>query len=324
MNDKILTISIAAYNVASVIDDCLASLVSSRYIDQLDIIVVDDGSKDDTPQHVESFVEKYPNSIRYVGKENGGHGSTINTSLKLAKGKYFKVIDGDDWVDTKEFDRLIEFLNQATEDLVLTDYDEVYSHSSTPVHVLPYLDRNIEYNLSSLINFDYLPMHAITVKLDTYLQKNEMISEHRFYVDTEFVYFVLSSINNFIITNGSVYQYRLDQPTQSVSSMGIFKHIEDLPYILLRLLGLYSKESNIDSDRSQILFNIIASRYKLLFYWFSIITDSSKDAILINFDKTVKKNYTSVYNRISIGKYALIRLNYSLGLAIVRAMRKLV
>lgn len=295
MSNKILTISIAAYNVESVIHDCLNSLVSSQYIEQLDIIVVDDGSKDDTFQCVKPFVAKYPNSIRYIVKENGGHGSTINTSLRLAQGKYFKVIDGDDWVDPKAFDSLVEYLEDSSIDLVLTNYNEIYDHNNVNVQILADLNRNECYSLLSLTTIDYLPMHSITVKLETYLRKNLMISEHRFYVDTEFVYFVLSSINSFIILNQSVYQYRLGQENQSVSSIGIFNHIEDLPYILLRLLNLYDKEKFNDISREKILFNIIQSRYRLLFYWFSILTESDKDYILKDFDKFVKAYYLSIW-----------------------------
>lgn len=323
MSDKILTISIAAYNVEFVIADCLTSLVTSRYIDRLDIIVVDDGSKDNTKFKVEPFVNQYPQSVRYIAKVNGGHGSTINTAIHLAEGIYFKVIDGDDWVQAEQLDTLIEYLLSSSVDLVLTDYDEVYHTKSKHVQVLSELKRNTIYGLSALSNIEYLPMHAITVKLDTYLSCQENISEHRFYVDTEFVYFVLSTIKEFIILDTTVYQYRLDQPNQSVSSIGIFNHIEDLIYILERLIQIHSITTT-DSLRNNVLFNLIQSRYKLLFYWFSIITDTSKDRMLTIFDLNIRNQYTDVYSHISIGKYNIVRWNYTLGLYIIRCIRKFV
>ena len=119
--EKILTISIAAYNVSAYIKECLDSLVKCSYLDALDIVVVDDGSHDNTVEIVQKYVSKYPDSIRLERKENGGHGSTINRAVSVAKGKYFKVLDGDEWVDAVELEKLVEVLRKISSDLVLTN-----------------------------------------------------------------------------------------------------------------------------------------------------------------------------------------------------------
>ena len=99
MADKVLTISIAAYNLSERIDQCLASFASSKFIDDIELIVTNDGSKDDTAKKVEKWVERYPNSIRLINKKNEGAGSTVNSGILHAAGKYFKMVDGDDWVE---------------------------------------------------------------------------------------------------------------------------------------------------------------------------------------------------------------------------------
>lgn len=119
MNDKLLNISVAAYNVEATIEQCLDSFIQSKYLNSFEVLVVNDGSKDDTSRIVSQYVEKYPGTIRLIDKENGGHGSTINAAVKNALGKYFKVVDGDDWVDTEAFDRFLEFLEGTDVDLVL-------------------------------------------------------------------------------------------------------------------------------------------------------------------------------------------------------------
>ena len=97
---KILTISVAAYNVEKTLDKTLESFNDARVYNDLEVLIVDDGSKDNTKLVAQKYEKIAPQTFKYVEKENGGHGSTINKGISLATGKYFKVIDGDDWVDT--------------------------------------------------------------------------------------------------------------------------------------------------------------------------------------------------------------------------------
>ena len=111
--EKILSLSIAAYNAEKDIVNCLDSLIRSNVLEKLDIIVVNDGSKDHTAEVVQKYVERYRDSIRLVNKKNGGHGSTINTSIKYACGKYYKILDADDWVNSENLNRLVAFLEKT-------------------------------------------------------------------------------------------------------------------------------------------------------------------------------------------------------------------
>ena len=99
---KILTISVAAYNVENYISNTLESLLVDD-IDDIEILVEDDGGIDNTANIVKEYEEKYPNVVKLIHKENGGYGSTINKSLEIATGKYFKQLDGDDWYDSNNF-----------------------------------------------------------------------------------------------------------------------------------------------------------------------------------------------------------------------------
>ena len=119
MSDKVLTISIAAYNLSERIDQCLASFASSKFIDDIELIVTNDGSKDDTAKKVEKWVERYPNSIRLINKKNEGAGSTVNSGILHATGKYFKMVDGDDWVEN--IDEFVSFLKNCDSDRVVSD-----------------------------------------------------------------------------------------------------------------------------------------------------------------------------------------------------------
>ena len=105
--EKILTVSIAAYNVQNYIKKTLDSLLVGK-IDDLEILVEDDGGTDNTINIVKEYEKKYPNVVKLIHKENGGYGSTINKSIEIASGRYFKQLDGDDWYDSENF---TDFLN---------------------------------------------------------------------------------------------------------------------------------------------------------------------------------------------------------------------
>lgn len=98
---KVLTIAVAAYNVAPYIAQCLDSFVDEKLLPALDIVVIDDGSTDATARIVRKYINRFPESFRLVSQENGGYGAAVNHALALAQGEYFKTVDGDDWVDTK-------------------------------------------------------------------------------------------------------------------------------------------------------------------------------------------------------------------------------
>lgn len=109
-NDKLLTIVVPSYNASKYLDFNLQSFLRPSVPEKLEVIVVDDGSTDDTARIADAYHEKYPDTIKVIHKENGGHGSGINAGLRAATGKYFKVVDADDWVDHEALERLLDYI----------------------------------------------------------------------------------------------------------------------------------------------------------------------------------------------------------------------
>lgn len=99
--DKIISFIIPSYNVEQYLEKCLSSFLNPQAIEQMEVIIVDDGSKDRTARIAEDYVKQYPELFRLISKENGGHGSAINAGTAAAVGRYLKVIDADDWVVTE-------------------------------------------------------------------------------------------------------------------------------------------------------------------------------------------------------------------------------
>jgi len=150
--NKVLTVSIAAYNVEKFIKKTLESLLV-KGIEILEVLVEDDGGTDDTARIVKEYENKYPGIIKFVHKENGGYGSTINKSIELAKGKYFKQLDGDDWYDSENFEKLLELLKNIDTDAVYTPYKKYFENRDEYV-LKDYFDENSngEYKADQIIN----------------------------------------------------------------------------------------------------------------------------------------------------------------------------
>ena len=121
-----LTVIVPCYNSAADMRRCLDSILAADAPD-VEIIVVDDGSHDATGEIADEYAERHAGRVRAVHKPNGGHGSTINVGLELANGRYFKVVDSDDWVDVAAFGQLLATLRRfevsgADVDMVLSNF----------------------------------------------------------------------------------------------------------------------------------------------------------------------------------------------------------
>lgn len=300
--DKIITFSIAAYNVSKVIRQCLDSFLSSKYLDKIEIIVVNDGSKDNTVEIVNEYINKYPKSIFLVDKKNGGHGSTINTAISIATGKYFKVLDGDDWVEASELDKLIDVLLNSDSDLVLDDYRCVYPGNNYRCRINGDFAYDVVYNVENVILTPAVcncgvHMHSISIKTDLIQKYSERLSEHRFYVDTEFNFFVMSIMKTFQYSDSCTYQYRLGDNGQSVSPEGIYNHLEDMIFVMERLVKLYARdEKNIAYEaRKKFLSLILSSICSFAIHMtLEVVTKKDKNYKLLNSINTIKAQYPNI------------------------------
>ncbi len=144
----ILSILIPVYNTEKYIRRCMDSLLVPEVNDDIEVLVVSDGSKDDWVHIVKEYVERYPDTVVLVGvKENGGHGSTINVGIEKARGKYFRVLDSDDWFNTTEFVKFVTRLKDEDADLVVCDYRKE--------NTLITADQNVWYkNLEDMKQYD--------------------------------------------------------------------------------------------------------------------------------------------------------------------------
>ncbi len=237
---KLLTIAIPAFNIEKYLNRCIDSLISSKYLGEMEIIIVDDGSTDGTTNIGNAYQNRFPDIVRFHRKENGGHGSTINKALELAKGKYFKVIDGDDWVDVQAFNKLVEYLREVTVDLVITNfvYENAYNNTKNIIDYRKFLYPNEIYSGNQELVF--IPSMHARVYLTELLQQIPLrLQENTFYVDMEYNYIPIPYIKNYIYYELNVYRYFIGRPDQSIGVTSLPKYFPDHERVINRLVEYY-------------------------------------------------------------------------------------
>lgn len=257
MENKILTVVIPAYNVERYLWDTVPTMCDVRIMDDIEILIVSDGSNDNTVSIAKEIIKKYGDSIKIIEKENGGHGSTINLGIRLAKGVYFKVIDGDDWVDTDQFVKFVQELKTQNSDLVVNGYKRISDRTKKEI-------ESIDYNTSisgSVVMFDsccnknpYVGIHAFTIKTSILRDKGVSIRERVFYEDTEFILFPIPYIRTVYYSTANVYRYRVDSITQSVNIGNLKKNRVHREKVISDLLSYYESNINNMSEEKKVYY----------------------------------------------------------------------
>ena len=294
---KVLSISIASYNVAEYLEHTVESLSrQNALMDRIEIIIVNDGSSDDTSTIAHQLQDRYPDSVVVVDKENGGYGSTINASLEIAKGKYYKLLDGDDWFASDAVEDFLRYLDECDADLVISPYYEVRD-DEVLIDTHPEIPCGVT-DLSELkFTNDYFGMHELTIRTEALRSLGMPVTEHCFYTDSEYVCYCFSSVKTISRFGKGVYCYRLGLEGQSVSLSGIRKHYRDHPVVLKKVYECYKKYAD----------TVAAANRSVIENWITIITRNTYISYLLlaeaaqhrnelmEIDQSIKKEYPDLY-----------------------------
>ena len=226
---KLLTITVPCYNSQDYMENCVNSLLTGG--DRVEIIIINDGSKDNTGRIADSYVEKYPNIVRVVHQENGGHGEGINQGLAHATGKYFKVVDSDDTVNA-DFPAFLDQLEacdaQGGVDLFVTNYFYVHSDGvgDRSINYSNVLPEGKIFGWADTKRFQMhqmLTIHSCTFRTEAMRQWGEALPKHVFYEDNLMVYKTLPHIQKMYYMNVDLYRYWIGRPDQSVQESAMKK-----------------------------------------------------------------------------------------------------
>lgn len=282
---------------------CLDSLLIPE-IDQVEVLVVNDGSNDRSSEIAHSYADQYPNSIRVIDKPNGNYGSCINAALPQATGRYVRLLDADDVFDTESFSSFVKELPSINTDLVITEYrtheaDGSIKHIKSYFNIIPEYGLPIEVNNSEIMSGEhYMQMHRMSYKTDLLRSIDYRQTEGISYTDTEWAMIPLYHCKDFTCLNVIVYHYFLGREGQTVSPEKISKSINQLVTVFFRLVDFYN-DYPTDNPLKRSLFKM--TYYRLEFLCFTAIKywDGSIAEIFKDFDHKLKVKNNDLYRSLN-------------------------
>lgn len=221
---KLLTFAIPCYNSQDYMENCIKSLLPGG--EDVEILIIDDGSKDSTPDIADWYERKYPGIVRAIHQENSGHGGAVNTGIANATGLYFKVVDSDDWVDPEAYRKILEKLRELSGgervlDMMISNYvyEKVGAKRKKVMHYSN-LPRNKMFTWGEAGRFrkgQYILMHSVIYRTKLLHECGLKLPEHTFYVDNIYVYKPLPSVHNLYYMDVDFYRYYIGRSDQSVN-----------------------------------------------------------------------------------------------------------
>ena len=303
--EKILSICLPSYNMEAYLDRSVGSLIVPEVLDRLEIIIVNDGSKDKTLEIANSYKEKYPESVVVIDKPNGHYGSCINAALKIATGKYFRILDADDWFDSNNLAIMVKELEQRDEDAIFTKFTLQNERLGKAIEQ----DVNgIVYNKPLYLNEYKIPepclaMHNYTFKLDHLKSINYVQTEGICYTDTEYVYFPLCSAKTLYCFDMSLYQYYIGRNEQTMAIGPLVKNYSHFEKVLYKLWSTEVTSPNANYQMIRTHYDILLIQY--LFQINCIYSERDN-----NREKKLKEIMRELSNSNSLAYNTLLNANY--------------
>ncbi len=228
---KLITFTVPCYNSAAYMDHCIQTLLTAG--EDAEILLVDDGSTDETGAIADRYAAEYPNVVRAIHQENGGHGAGVNQGMQNATGLYFKVVDSDDWLDTEALAQLMEKLRRFEEpvDLILCNYvyEHVEDNSQRVVRYRKVLPTDKVFGWDEVGRFNatqFITMHAAVYRTEVLRKTGIRLPKHTFYVDNLYVYQPLPDVETLYYLDVDLYRYFIGRADQSVTEENLIRRID--------------------------------------------------------------------------------------------------
>lgn len=230
---KLLTFTIPCYNSQDYMRHCIESILPGG--EDVEILIVDDGSKDDTAAIADEYAEKYPTIVKVIHQENGGHGEAVNAGIRNATGLYFKVVDSDDWVDWNAYQAILAKLREIAGgsvalDMLLANY--VYEKEGAKhkrVMRQTGFPKDQIFTWSDVRHFykgHYILMHSVIYRTKLLRECGLELPKHTFYVDNIYVYKPLPSVKHMYYMDVDFYRYFIGRDDQSVNEKVMIGRID--------------------------------------------------------------------------------------------------
>ena len=305
---KLLTFAIPSYNSQDYMEHCILSLLPGG--DDVEILIVDDGSKDRTAEIADEYERKYPGIVRAIHQENGGHGEAVNPGIRNATGLFFKVVDSDDWVDYEAYMKILKKLRElAGGDTVLDMFIANYVYEKEGVRhkkIMRYSslpqDKIFTWNEAGRFHKgQYILMHSVIYRTQLLRDCHLVLPKHTFYVDNLFVYVPLPYVKTMYYLDVDFYRYYIGREDQSVNEKVMISRVDQQIFVTKCMIDMYDMRKISNKKLRTYMTNYLA----IMMTVSSILLIRSKNAE--NLEKKrelwqyLKKNHYGTYWKIRYG-----------------------
>ena len=262
MKQKLLSIAIPCYNSEAYMEKCIKSLLPGG--ERVEILIVNDGSKDGTAEIAEHYAAKYPTIVKAIHQQNGGHGEAVNAGLRNATGKFFKVVDSDDWIDKGAYKKILEALEKYQDDIEMLISNFVYEKQGVKMKKVMkytrYLPVDKVFTWDEITPFPlgkYLLMHSVIYKTQMLKDCGVKLPKHTFYVDNIFVYHPLPSVKNMYYLNVNFYRYFIGREDQSVNEKIMIGRLDQQMRVNRRMAEIFSEVEISSKNLKKYMFDYL-------------------------------------------------------------------
>ena len=261
---KLLTFAIPCYNSEAYMEHCIESILPGG--EDVEIIIVNDGSKDRTAEIADAYAQKYPTIVRAIHQENGGHGEAVNTGIRNATGLYFKVVDSDDWVDMEAYTKILEKLrefagSEVNLDMLLANYvyeKEGAKHKKVMRQKGFPQDKVFSWkDIPYFFKGHYILMHSVIYRTKLLRECGLELPKHTFYVDNIYVYTPLPNVKNMYYMDVDFYRYYIGREDQSVNEQVMIRRIDQQLKVNKIMVSQYKLWEISDKKCRQYMLNYL-------------------------------------------------------------------
>ncbi|CUX20056.1 glycosyltransferase family 2 protein [Clostridium sp. C105KSO13] len=263
---KYISFAIPCYNSEDYMEKAIQSVLKGG--EDVEIIIVNDGSKDRTEKIARQYAKSYPTIVKAVNKENGGHGDAVNSGLSHATGRYFKVVDSDDWVDEEALMEILGavkgFVHAENEvDMIVSNYvyEKLGMEHKKVVHYRNVLPQNQIFHWDDIGHFrldQYILMHSVIYRTEMLKLCQLTLPKHTFYVDNIYVYYPLPHVRNLYYLDVDFYRYFIGREDQSVNEKIMISRINQQIFVTKSMIDMYELRMISSKKLKKYMLNYLA------------------------------------------------------------------
>lgn len=313
MNMKLISFTVPCYNSQDYMRTCIDSILTGG--NDVEIIIVNDGSKDGTIDIANEYKSRYPETVKVVDKPNGGHGSGVNAGLREATGIYYKVVDSDDWLDAEALKTLLDTIKGhmsggTLPDLYITNfiYDKVSDGTRYVSSYEKMMPQNQIIDWSKVKKFKYshmMLMHALLYKRENLIESGTVLPEHTFYVDEYYAYRPLPYMKTLYYLNVNLYHYFIGRADQSVNLSNIVKRYDQQVRVMKCLVDSYTWDEikKMPKGLKNYMWHSLEVIMMTVMFFICCETSPERKAVYRELWQYIKNRDKKLYNKLRYRSY---------------------